>query len=293
MPWINTIRTLYLAFYSKHAYIRAAREWKGIGYGYLFVMILLSTLCIGIWVHTWTNVAIGQIEKLILPQLPTMTFKEGHLSIDKDLPYVMTVNGNTIVRFDKTDAPSADPADFAPVVLGETGCATYIRGRGLVKQLTYEKMHRGGWIQEWIYKKIFSAVIEPLGIAKYIAFLKNWFGLIVAAVLLPIHFGFVATQTLLLALIGRLFTSTMSFILSYSKLVRVSVVAVTPGVVLGTILIVTNQFFPLWLGIYSVMAACYLFYGVYSNKHADDHIFAGMPMDDGYPETTEFDADAY
>ncbi len=279
MPWINTIRTLYLAFYSKHTYIRAAREWKGIGYGYLFVMILLSTLCIGIWVHTWTNAAIGQIEKLILPQLPTMTFKEGNLTIDKELPYVISVSGKNIVRFDKTDAQSADPADFAPLVMGETGCAHYVSGRGLVK--------------EWIYKKIFSAVIEPLGIAKYVAFLKTWLGLIVAAVLLPIHFAFVASQTLLMGLIGRIFTSTMSFFLSYSKLVRVSVVAVTPGVVLGTILIVSNQFFPLWLGIYSVMCAVYLFYGVYSNKHADDHIFAGMPMDDGYPETTEFDADAH
>jgi hypothetical protein len=279
MPWINTIRTLYLAFYSKHTYIRAAREWKGVGYGYLFVMIFLSTMCIGIWVHTWTNVAIGQIEKLILPQLPTMTFKEGHLTIDKELPYVIAVSGKNIVRFDKTDVQPDDPADFAPLIVGETGCAHYVRGHGLVR--------------EWIYKKIFSAIIEPFGIAKYIAFLKTWFGLIVTAVLLPIHFGFVATQTLLLGLIGRVFTGTMNFILSYSKLVRISVVAVTPGVVLGTILIVTNQFFPLWLGIYSVMAAVYLFYGVYSNKHADDHIFAGMPMDEGYPETTEFDADTY
>ena len=279
MPWINTIRTLYLAFYSKHAYIRAAREWKGIGYGYLFVMILVSTLCIGIWVHTWTNVAIGQIEKLILPQLPTMTFKEGHLTIDKELPYVITVNGINAVRFDKTDAQPADDADFVPLVVGETGCANYVRGHGLVK--------------EWIYKKIFSAIIEPLGIAKYIAFIKTWLGLIVAGVLLPLHFAFVASQTLLMGLIGRLFTSTMSFIMSYSKLVRISVVAATPGVVLGTILIISNQFFTLWLGIYSIMAVVYLFYGVYSNKHADDHIFAQTPMDEGYPETTEFDADVY
>lgn len=293
MPWINTIRTLYLAFYSKHTYIRAAREWKGIGYGYLFVLIFLSTLCIGIWVHTWTNVAIGQIEKLILPQLPRMTYSEGHLTIDKELPYVISVNGKNIVRFDKTDAQPADREDFAPLVVGETGCAHYVFGHGLVREWVYAKAGGQGWITEWIYKKILSAVIEPLGIAKYIAFLKTWLGLIVTAVLLPIHFGFVACQTLLLGLIGRLFTSTMSFYLSYSKLVRVSVVAVTPGVVLGTILIITNQFFPLWLGIYSVMCAVYLFYGVYSNKHADDHIFAEMPMDDGYPETTEFDADTY
>ncbi len=278
MPWINTIRTLYLAFYSKHTYIRAAREWKGIGFGYLFVMIFLSTLCIGIWVHTWTNVAIAQVEKLILPQMPTMTFKEGHLTIDKELPYVISVNGTNIVRFDKTSAQPSDPAEFAPLVLGETSFSHYVRGTGMVK--------------EWIYKKVFSAIIEPLGIAKHIAFLKTWLGLIVALVLLPIHFSFVACQTLLLGAIGRVFTSTMNFILSYSKLVRISVVAVTPGVVLGTLLIVTNQFFPLWLGIYGIMAAVYLFYGVYSNKHADDHIFAGMSMDE-YPETTEFDADVH
>jgi hypothetical protein len=128
-----------------------------------------------------------------------------------------------------------------------------------------------------------------LGVSKHIKFLKTWLGVIVAGVLLPIHFAWVASQVLVLGFIGRVFTATMSFYLSYSKLVRVSVVAVTPGVVLGTLLIVSNQFFQLWLGIYGILAAVYLFYGVYSNKHADDHIFAGMPIDDGYPETTEFE----
>lgn len=275
MPWINTLRTLYLAFYSKHCYIRAAREWKGIGFGYLFVMIFISSLCIGIYVHTWTNLAIAQIEKLILPQMPTMTFKDEHLTIDKELPYLITVNGTTIVRFDKTAEQPADPAEFAPLILGETEAAHYVRGTGRVK--------------EWAYKKILSLIIDPITVTKYVKFLKTWFGLCFALVLLPLHFVYVASQTLMLGVIGRIFTSTMHFFLSYSKLVRVSVVAVTPGVVLGTLLIVTNQFFALWIGIYGIMAAIYLFYGVYSNKHANDHLFYDMPAD-GYPETTEFDS---
>ncbi len=276
MPWFNTIRTLYLAFYSKDAYIRAVREWKGIGFGYLFVLIFLSTACIGIWVHTWTNVAIAQVEKLVLPQLPTMTFKDGRLTIDKELPYLITVNDNVICRFDKTDALPADRAEFAPLVVGETKFAHYVRGKGLVK--------------EWIYDKILSSIIDPLEVAKFIKFLKTWFGLIVAAILLPIHFLWVASQTLILGAIGRVFTSTMGLMLSYGKRVRISVVAVTPGVVLGTILIVANQFFALWLGIYGIMAAVYLFYGVYCNKHADDFLYYGdVPLDDGYPETTEFE----
>ncbi len=274
MPWINTLRTLYLAFYSKDAYIRAAREWKGIGYGYLFVMILISSLCIGIYVHTWTNVAIAQIEKFILPQMPTMTFKDGHLTIDKELPYVMSVNGTNIIRFDKTDEQPADPAEFAPIIFGETEVAHYVRGSGRVK--------------EWVFKKILSLIIDPVTLARYVNFMKTWFGLCFALVLLPLHFVYVASQTLMLGAIGRIFTSTMHFFLSYSKLVRISVVAVTPGVVLGTIFIVTSQFFALWLGIYGIMAAIYLFYGVYSNKHADDHLYYNNPMD-GYPETTEFD----
>ena len=83
----------------------------------------------------------------------------------------------------------------------------------------------------------------------------------------------------------------MRVALTYSRLVRISVVAVTPGVVLGTLLIVSNQFFALWLGIYAIMGVIYLFYGVYSNKHADDHLFfQDMPIDDVYPETTEFES---
>lgn len=275
MPWINTIRTLYLAFYCRDAYIRAAREWRGIGFGYLFTLILISSVCIGIWVHIWANAIILQVEKVILPQLPMLTIKDGRMTIDKELPYVITIAGSPAIRFDRTADQPADPAEFAPIIFGENEVAHFVRDQGKVKK--------------WIYEKIWSLVLDPLGVARHIKFLKTWLGLIVAAILLPIHFAWVASQTLILGAIGRVYTATMNFYLSYSKLVRVSVVAVTPGVVLGTLLIVTNQFFQLWLGIYGIMAAVYLFYGVYSNKHADDHIFYDMPMDDGYPETTEFE----
>ncbi len=103
---------------------------------------------------------------MILPQMPTMTFKDGHLTIDKELPYVIAVNGSNLVRFDRTSAQPSDPAEFVPLVVGETSFSHYVRGTGMVK--------------EWIYKKIFSAIIDPLGIAKHIQFLKTWFGAIVA-----------------------------------------------------------------------------------------------------------------
>jgi hypothetical protein len=275
MAWINNIRTLYLSFYSRDAYIRAAREWRGIGFGYLFVLVLTSTICIGIWVHAWANAIILQVEKVILPQMPTITLKDGRMTIDKELPYVITIQDRPAIRFDKTSQAPTEAAEFAPIIFGETDCAHFVRDQGRVKK--------------WIYEKIWTLVLDPLGVSKHIKFLKTWLGVIVAGVLLPIHFAWVASQVLVLGFIGRVFTATMSFYLSYSKLVRVSVVAVTPGVVLGTLLIVSNQFFQLWLGIYGILAAVYLFYGVYSNKHADDHIFAGMPIDDGYPETTEFE----
>lgn len=277
MPWLNTLRTLYLAFYSKHAYIRAAREWRGIGYGYLFVLILISTLCIGLWVHTWINIAMAGVEKHILPQLPKMTFAEGHLSIDRQLPYVISVNGRDLVRFDTTSKLPPDPQEFAPIVFGSSDLAFYGRGKGIIKQ--------------WIYEKVWSLVIEPLGITKAVKFLKTWGGLVVAGILLPLHFLWVASHTLMMGAIGRVFSNTMHIALTYSRLIRISVVAVTPGVVLGTLLIVSNQFFQLWLGIYLIMAVIYLFYGVYSNKHADDHLqFYDTPLDDGYPETREFES---
>lgn len=275
MAWINTIRTLYLAFYSRDVYIRAAREWRGIGFGYLFTLVLISTVCIGIWVHVWANTIIIQFEKIILPQMPTLTLKDGRMTIDKDLPYVITIEGSPVIRFDRTVEQSADAAEFAPIVFGESGCAHFVRERGRVKK--------------WVYEKVWSLVLDPLGVAKHIKFLKTWLGLIVAGILLPIHFTWVASQVLILGAIGRVYTATMNFYLSYSKLVRISVVAVTPGIVLGTLLILSNQFFQLWLGIYGIMAAVYLFYGVYSNKHADDHIFYDLPLDDGYPESTEFE----
>ena len=200
MPWINTIRTLYLAFYSKDAYIRAAREWRGIGFGYLFTLILISSICIGIWVHVWANAIILQIEKVILPQLPTVTIKDGHMTIDRELPYVITIADTPVIRFDTTADQSADSAEFAPIVFGESEVAHFVRDKGKVKK--------------WVYEKIWSLVLDPLGVARHIKFLKTWLGLIVAGILLPIHFAWVASQTLILAAIGRVYTATMNFYLS-------------------------------------------------------------------------------
>lgn len=255
------LRTLYLSFYSRHAYIRAVKEWTGLSFGYLFMVVLFSTIAIGIWVHVWVNIGVQQLEKMVLPQLPKLIFKDSVLTIDKPLPYTIIINEEPFIRFAETDAQSADTNDFVPVIVGKTKWSQYA-ANGRVTQADFAQN--------------LNTIIEPLGVAKYVTWIKTYLGLTVGLILLPLHFTFVAVQTLILGLVGKLFASTMTYELNYPDLVRVSTVSVTPGIIVGTLLLVNNQFFGLWLGIYGIMALAYLFYGVYSNKRFDELLAAAQ-----------------
>lgn len=255
------LRAFYLSFYSRHAYIRAVKEWTGLSFGYLFFLVLFSTIAIGIWIHVWVNIGIQQVEKLVLPQLPKLIFKNSVLSIDKPLPYTIVINEKPFIRFDETDARSPDQAEYVPVIVGKTKWSQY---------------STNGKVTQSEFAPDLNTIIEPLGIAKYVAWAKTYLGMTVALILLPIHFVFVAVQTLILGLVGKLFASTMTYELNYPDLVRVSTVAVTPGIIVGTLLLVNNQFFGLWLGIYGILALAYLFYGVYSNKRFDELLAAAQ-----------------
>lgn len=255
------LRTLYLSFYSRHAYIRAVKEWTGLSFGYLFMVVLFSTIAIGIWVHVWVNIGVQQLEKMVLPQLPKLIFKDSVLTIDKPLPYTIIINEEPFIRFAETDAQSADTNDFVPVIVGKTKWSQYA-ANGRVTQADFAPN--------------LNTIIEPLGVAKYVTWIKTYLGLTVGLILLPLHFTFVAVQTLILGLVGKLFASTMTYELNYPDLVRVSTVSVTPGIIVGTLLLVNNQFFGLWLGIYGIMALAYLFYGVYSNKRFDELLAAAQ-----------------
>jgi hypothetical protein len=84
--------------------------------------------------------------------------------------------------------------------------------------------------------------------------------------LVPFGFLFCVIQTLIYALIGKIFTSVMGVDLSYPSLIRLSSVCLTPVLLVDSILKVSAINVGLWWLCAIVIALGYLGFAVFSNS---------------------------
>lgn len=95
------------ALYSKALYQRAYRQWRGKGFGYLFLLQAASLALFCLHFHIKTNQALLNELPKFSSQVPRITIEHGKASIDAEQPYLLT----------ETDTPAKIP--FA--VLDTTG----------------------------------------------------------------------------------------------------------------------------------------------------------------------------
>jgi hypothetical protein len=84
------LQPLYQSFYSSSLYVRAAQEWRGLGFSFLFVFAFLMTVFFAF--------SMGELRTMVakLPeaaaQLPELTYKDGKMSIKEPVPYYIRLS---------------------------------------------------------------------------------------------------------------------------------------------------------------------------------------------------------
>ncbi len=119
-----------LAFFSRPFYKHIALKGKGLGFGYLFLLVLAS------WTLNSAHIYLAADAfcksdgcTTFINQIPQMTWKDSKLSIDKPMPYAITLTGQPIstrnpplAYFDTTGKmKTLADADPAPMLLTEDG----------------------------------------------------------------------------------------------------------------------------------------------------------------------------
>jgi hypothetical protein len=79
---------------------------------------------------------------------------------------------------------------------------------------------------------------------------------------------FCMIQTLIYALIGLIVSNVMNVGLSFGQLVRIAAVALTPGLLLETVIRCTGHQIPFWGVIAMAIAIGYVIYGVRANVNS-------------------------
>lgn len=248
-----------LAFFSRSFYHDVSHNWKGTGFAYL---LLLLTIC---WVPAFVSYqqdVSGYVKNeapALIAQIPKIKIIKGQASADVAQPYIISdpETGNPLVILDTTgNTASLDGTEaFAlitktEVMYRKSKVESRVYSLAQIEEFTVDKQKVGGWVELF---RSYSAVI--------------FFPFVVIGA-----FVFRIVQALIYAAIGLLFARWVNTTASYESLIRLSVMAVTPAIIVNTVVAAAHIQIPFVGLVYFLSAMAYLFLGVKaaSVKEGDD-----------------------
>ena len=249
MKKYSIIHLPFLSFFSKELYRDVGLCWKGVGFAYL---LLLLTVC---WIPTMVKIHVGFSDFInnevppFIEQVPDITITDGEASIQEPQPYyIKAPDSNDVIAIIDTTGTTESLEDANAICLltrtnviwRQNEFETRTVDLSNVKNFVLDSDRIMGWLH--IAEKFLVIVMYPF------ALLGSYLYRIV--------------QALIYAAVGLLFASWCKVSLSYAALLRLAIVAVTPCIIVGTVLGLVATSLPWYL--YPAAALAYLFFGVWA-----------------------------
>jgi hypothetical protein len=217
----NLISVPFFAFFSKRAYQDVARNWKGVNFAYLF--LLLAACCIP--------------PTLSLRDEMTKSLNQGQAGIIQQIPDIRIQNGRVIV--DQTAPLFIKRRDGSPaIIIDTTGSMNYIDDDRVIALLTEKSLilRRG----EKAFNTLDLSTITDVHINQHIA--NQWLQTAKGSIA-PLSYGLflllsyvLAVMVMLLAaVVGLILSLAMHGTLNFASALRVATVAATPSIIIITI----------------------------------------------------------
>lgn len=253
MSQYGMISAIFMSFYSKRLYKDVGKNWGGKVFLYLFFVLALSWIWPTYNAQRFINSYYTQSGEAIVNQIPVVEIKEGKVNTPEDKPYIVT-----------------DPANKATLLIIDTsGQYTSLENVDAGVLITKNQIiskPKPDQIRIDIIPETTNITIEPdkvnRALNSYIYI--SWLPLFILAVLFS-FFGRII-QALFYAILGKIFSGITRAGVSYGTIVQISLVAITPALIISSILDFMQITFAFQYLCYFVLTALYIFYGVLANK---------------------------
>lgn len=255
MKKYNVFQAIVLSFFSKELYQDVAKNWRGFAFSYLLLVLAIFWLPATFQMYFYMHNFVTKTTPQIVQQLPTITLKDGQASIDKPSPYFIRTPDNHILAVIDTSGQFTSPDQTQGVVL-------------LTKDKLYIKRNATE-VRQYELKNTEDMVITQTKVYNFLHLVKNWGLFIVYPILVIGSWIYRVIETLIYAIIGTLiFANIMKVKLEYQQILRIAVMAVTPPIVLSTVLDFFFITFPYQFFLYFIIAMAYIVYGINANRKA-------------------------
>jgi hypothetical protein len=249
-------QALFLSFFCADLYRDVAKNWSGVGYQYLFLLVVALSAITGATVQIMTNTMLSdqQISPL-LDKWPALTMDNGKFSIDRPSPYIIQ-SGDYVLDFDTTPDAKFPEGKRGWFITNSSINLENISTSGGEAKNVFDLAQ---------YSSLPKLVVDRALIMSWINAIKTYAGIVVFVVAGSFTFSLCLFQTVFYALAGMIAAKVMNVDLSYSQLVRITSVALTPVLILDAIIGRIHPFGGWWLCTI-LIAIGYIVFGVFANK---------------------------
>ncbi len=253
MKQFGVFHPLLLSFFSKSLYRDVAKNWRGVGFSYLLLLLTLTWIPVMIQFHYNLSNIVSREAPKIVSQLPKITITKGEVSVDAPVPcYIIEPqSGAQLVAIDTS---------------GQITSLDQTKALALLTKKSFIMRQNRGETRTYDLSAIQSLTLDRDGVMSWVQAFKKWFALFAYPFAVAGSFAYRIIQVLLYALAGMLFAGVLKATLDYAALVRLSVIAITPVVLLNTLRRLLDVHVPLTWLISFVIAMCYLFIAVKANS---------------------------
>jgi hypothetical protein len=251
MKHYSIIHPLFMAFFSKSLYRDIASNWNGLCLSYLLIVLTLNLIPDMVRLHDRVQDFLVEEAPKVVRQIPTITISEGTASVDVPVPYIIHAPWTNLpFAVIDTSGGAAPPADLQATIM-------LTRAKLMVKGEASE-MHA------FDFSQIHHAVIDKTLIYRWMEAFQHYFIFAVYPFALFFACLYYFIQALFCASIGMFFAKMFNLDLKARALIRLSVVAFTPPLVLQTVHSLLDIEFP-YSGVISLLLATgYLYFAVSS-----------------------------
>lgn len=249
------LQAIYMSFYSRKLYRDVANNWGG---GVVLYLFILLAICWAVMVFRYQPVidrSFRQVADQVTPQVPEVKIQKGQASTPENRPYLIKDldNGDVVAIIDTSDKYQS---------LNDTPSSTRIL---LTKDAVFYMDGSNNIRMQKIPNTLMLNVKPEIVKIKLLQFV-GWSWLIIFPFLLFFSFIYRLAQSLVYAAIGKVFSALSNIPLTYAKILKISMIAVTPAIILSTILDWLYVGFSFELLAFFVITMVYLFFGIKANK---------------------------
>ncbi len=245
------LHALYLSFFSSDLYRDVRGNWKGTGFLYLLLLLAVTWLPVIYKIHGELSEEIRREVPKYIEQMPQITIAGGRVSIDRPVPLtILEPDGRTPFMVIDTSGRIAS--------LGQTQATVLLTGDRI--------MFRRPQGAEKIYDLAgTNAFIDRDRADRWVQAVRRYFPIIAYPVALAASFADRVLQMMISVAIGLIFASMLKAPLDSAAVSRLAAVALTPAIVVSTLLLLAGIRMPASPVVFFAMGVGYLYFAVKAN----------------------------